>query len=218
MEKFVDTATIYEYDSNHKNILNHYEGGLYMSGHGSGHVDPSNKKIALLISVLALFLALSETLAKSAQTSALGYNIEASNLWAFFQAKTIRMTTLRTAAEAAESELKHEKHPAKKVTLQKRIDDWRKVAATYDSEPETKEGRKELIVRAKNAESSRTRSLAAYHYYELSAAALQIAIVLASAQIITGVVILIWLSGGLGIVAVILSLIGLFAPMSIHLS
>ncbi len=50
---------------------------------GHGHVDPSNKKIALLISVLALVLAFSETLGKSSQTSALNYNIEASNLWAF---------------------------------------------------------------------------------------------------------------------------------------
>ena len=70
-----------------------------MSG-GHGHADHGgNKGVALLISVLALVLALSETLGKSTQTTALGYNIEASNLWAFFQAKTIRQTTLRTAAE-----------------------------------------------------------------------------------------------------------------------
>ena len=56
-----------------------------MAGHG--HVDHhgGNKGVALLIAVLALVLAFSETLGKSAQTSALGYNIEASNLWAFFQ-------------------------------------------------------------------------------------------------------------------------------------
>lgn len=188
-----------------------------MSGHGSGHVDPSNKKIALLIAVLALFLALSETLAKSSQTSALNYNIEASNLWAFFQAKTIRMTTLRTAAEAAEIEMKHVKDPARKAMLQNRIEDWRSVAAKYDSEPETKEGRKELSARAKAAESNRARSLAAYHFYELSSAALQIAIVLASAHIITGVAALLWLSGGLGVAALILGAIGFFAPMSVHL-
>src|SRR3954470_7048208 len=59
-----------------------------MSGaHGHGHieVEGNNKKIALLISVLALFLALVETMAKGAQTNALSYNIEASNLWAFFR-------------------------------------------------------------------------------------------------------------------------------------
>src|SRR5215217_6837967 len=59
-----------------------------MSGaHGHGHVEGENKKIALLIAVLALFLALAETMAKGAQTSGLSYNVEASNLWAFFQAK-----------------------------------------------------------------------------------------------------------------------------------
>ena len=58
-----------------------------------------NKKIALLISVLALFLAFSETLGKSAQTASITYNVTSNDLWAFFQAKTIRMTVLSTAAE-----------------------------------------------------------------------------------------------------------------------
>ncbi len=56
-------------------------------GHGHGAVEGSNKAIALLISVLALFLAFAETLGKSAQTDAISQNVEASNLWAFFQAK-----------------------------------------------------------------------------------------------------------------------------------
>ena len=40
------------------------------------HASRSNKKIALLISVLALFLAFSETLGKSAQTTAIADNIK----------------------------------------------------------------------------------------------------------------------------------------------
>jgi Domain of unknown function (DUF4337) len=71
----------------------------------AGHGETSsavNKKIALLIAILALFLALAETLGKSAQTDALSYNVEASNLWAFFQAKTIRQTAVRTAGEMVE--------------------------------------------------------------------------------------------------------------------
>ena len=75
-------------------------------GHGhTEHGEGKNKKIALLISVLALLLAFCATLAKSAQTSAISYNIEASNMWAFFQAKTIRMTAVRTAAEGLEAGL-----------------------------------------------------------------------------------------------------------------
>ena len=65
-------------------------------GHGAAHDGPENKRIALLISVLALILAFSETLGKSAQTTSISKNIEAANLWSFFQAKTIRMTVMRT--------------------------------------------------------------------------------------------------------------------------
>ena len=54
-----------------------------------------DKKIALLIAVIALFLALSETLGKGAQTESISKNVEASNLWAFFQAKTIRRTVVQ---------------------------------------------------------------------------------------------------------------------------
>ena len=65
------------------------------------HASGSNKKIALLIAVIALFLALSETLGKGAQTEAISKNVEASNLWAFFQAKSIRRTVVQATAEHA---------------------------------------------------------------------------------------------------------------------
>jgi uncharacterized protein DUF4337 len=186
-----------------------------MSGHGHGHLDPSNKKVALLISVLAVVLAFSETLGKGAQTNGLSYNIEASNLWAFYQAKTIRMTTLRTAAEAAELDLAQS--GARKDALAKRIADWKSTAARYDSEPDTGEGRKELTARAKAAEVKRDRAMAAYHQYEMASALVQIAIVLASAQIITGVAALVWIAAGLGLGGVAFCLIGFFAPTAIHL-
>src|SRR6266436_168544 len=68
--------------------------------HGKKPAENQNRKIALLISVIALLLAISETLGKSAQTVGIELNIKASDTWNFFQAKTIRQTTLRTAAEA----------------------------------------------------------------------------------------------------------------------
>src|SRR5215210_5995669 len=73
--------------------------------HGGGGHDSQNKKIALVIAVLALFLAFSETLGKSSQTSALNFQIEASNLWNFFQAKNIRRTATIVAAESAKIDL-----------------------------------------------------------------------------------------------------------------
>lgn len=186
-----------------------------MSG-AHGHVESSNKKVAMLIAVLALVLAVSETLGKSAQTMGLSANIEASNLWAFFQAKTVRMTVLRTASEQIEAELPFADAKARDA-LEKRIASWKKTSERYDTEPETQEGRKELAARAKAAEKKRDYSLAAYHHFEIASAAVQIAIVLASAEVITGVVALVWLSGALGIAAVTFCAIGIFWPTAVHL-
>src|SRR3954464_2437780 len=94
------------------------------------HASGSNKKIALLIAVIALFLALSETLGKGAQTEAISKNVEASNLWAFFQAKTIRRTVVQTAAEQAKLDVANADVNGK-AGLQKQIDDWQKTAARY---------------------------------------------------------------------------------------
>ena len=177
---------------------------------GHGHIDPSNRKIALLIAVLALVLAFSETLGKAAQTAALSFNIEASNLWAFFQAKTIRQTVLRTAAEQTSAGGTNEE-------AKKQIEAWRKTAQRYQTEPETGEGRDELMARAKEAERKRDRAMAAYHQYEVASAAVQIAIVLASAAIVTGAIALAWIGAGLGVVGIAFCLIGFFAPTAIHL-
>src|SRR5512147_1130255 len=103
-----------------------------------------NKKIALLISVLALFLAFSETLGKSAQTEGIGLNIKASDTWNFFQAKTIRQTALRTAAEGLQVQVAGVSDPAVKAAMTKQIDTWRNTVARYDSDPKEKDGRKEL--------------------------------------------------------------------------
>ena len=184
-----------------------------MSAGHAGHVDPANKKVALLIAVLALVLAFSETLGKAAQTSALAYHIESSNLWAFFQAKTIRQTAIRTAAEEMEAQFGQKAPEA----VRKQIDSWKKTAERYQSEPETNEGRKELMARAKDGEAKRDRAMAAYHNYEIASAAVQIAIVLASASIITTIPALVWIAGALGVVAVGFCVIGFFFPMVVHL-
>src|SRR5258708_14756763 len=98
------------------------------------HASGENRKIALLIAVIALCLALSETLGKGAQTESIAKNVEASNLWAFFQAKTIRRTTVQTAADQAQISLNGASDDATKAALQKQIDDWQKTAARYRSQ------------------------------------------------------------------------------------
>ena len=181
------------------------------------HAAHSNKSIALLIAVIALFLALSETLGKSAQTSALGYNVEASNLWAFFQAKTVRRTLVETAAQEMKVSSASVTDDAQRAVMAKQIDDWVKTAARYRSEPETQEGSAELAARAKESEHKRDTALERYHHYEVASAAFQIGIVLASSAVITGMMVLAYLAGGLGVLGLVFTGIGLFAPHAVHL-
>src|SRR5262244_553398 len=168
-----------------------------MSAHESmehaEHASGENKKIALLIAVIALCLALSETLGKGAQTESIAKNVEASNLWAFFQAKTIRRTVVQTAAE--QGKLMTPSDDTNKAALAKQIEDWQKTAARYRSEPSTHEGSEELAERAKHAEEERNLATEKYHHFEIASAAFQIAIVLASATIITGMAWLVMVSG-----------------------
>src|SRR6201991_2990024 len=176
-----------------------------------------NRKIALLIAVIALFLSLSETLGKGAQTESISKNVEASNLWAFFQAKSIRRTVVQSVSEHAKLSLGLAGDEAQKAALAKQIENWQKTAARYRSEPETGEGSEQLAARAKHAEHERDLALAKYHHYEVASAAFQIAIVLASATIITGMIALAWVSGLLALAGIGFTLIGLFAPHAVHL-
>lgn len=102
------------------------------------HAGHSNKKIALLISLLALCLAFSETLGKSAQTESISLNIEASDTWNFFQAKTIRQTTLRAAAEGLTAHASAVTDPALKAAMQKQAEAWQATVARYRIRPEGK--------------------------------------------------------------------------------
>ena len=183
------------------------------AGHGHGE-HGGNKGVALVIAVLALILAFSETLGKNAQTVGLALNIEASNLWAFFQAKTIRQTVLRTAAE--ELEVGDMRAPPSEAA-KKQAAKWKETAQRYQSEPETGEGREQLAARAKAAEKKRDWAMDAYHNFESASAAAQIAIVLASASIIAEIAALVWIAGALGAIAVAFCVIGLVHPIAIHL-
>ena len=179
-----------------------------------------NKKIALVISVLALFLAFSETFGKSAQTAALNFQIEASNLWNFFQAKNIRRTAIIVATDAAKIELPSVTDEAKKAALAKQIDTWTKTADRYRSEPEAGggkgEGTVELSRRAQEMEKARDLQLNKYHNFEFASAAFQIGIVLCSAAVITNIVGLALAAVGVGIVGVVLMGFGFAAPELLH--
>ena len=163
-----------------------------------------NKRVALLIGALALALALTEVAGDDAKTEAQMQNVASANLWAFFQARTIRQTVLsaeadRAAIDAAAAD------DAARGALEQQVARWRSTVARWESEPETGEGRRELMARAREAEAARDRAMREDGRYDAAAALLQVGIVLASAGIITGTVALAWVAGALGVAGAALS-------------
>ena len=185
--------------------------------HEGEHAEFFNKRIALVIAILALFLSFSETLGKGAQNEATTKNIQAADLWGFYQAKDIRRTVVAAAADQTALLEANVTDPASKAAIDQQVATWRAAAEHYESDPKAGNGRKELEKQAKAAEEERELSLAKYHHYELASAAFQIGIVLASAAVITGMVVLAWLGGVLGVVGLGLLALGLFAPHAVPL-
>ena len=176
------------------------------------------RRLALLIAALAALLAIVGTSGGNAEQDALKSNIDASNLWSFYQAKTIRQTTLRAQAERLAVDAAAMTGPQAEVA-QRQLAAWRATADRYESEPGPTggEGRKELMARALAAEAVRDRALAADNMFDYASAALQLAIVLASASAVIGVVWLAYASAGLGLLGFAFALLGWFAPTLIPL-
>ena len=191
--------------------------------HGE-HAETSslNKKVALLIAVLALFLSVSEMLGKSAQTAALNHQIESSDLWSFFQAKNVRRTATEIASDQAKMNLPGVTDPGQRAAVEKQIAEWDAAAARYKSEPDAAnglgEGSTELAHRAAESEEQRDLMLAKYHHYVFASAAFQIGIVLASALLLTGLGRRSFVAGGLLIlIGVGFMAFGMFAPHTLPL-
>ncbi len=182
--------------------------------HGSiEHVE--DKRVALLIAILALCLALVETGAKSAQTAAISLNVASNDIWAFYQARVVRETIVRTAAEQA-ALVKPAADPETRAAIEAQAKTWQETVARWQDDPKGGDGRKQLRERAKASEAERETAMERYHLYEIGAAMLQVAIVIASASIITTVPLLTLGSLLLGLGGMAAGLLGFFAPEMLH--
>ncbi len=176
-------------------------------------VESEDKKVALIIAILALFLALAEAGAKNAEHRSTEQNIESSDLYNFYQAKKVRSTIAETAAQTLEAERAAVTDPKAQEALDKQIGEWNGVVAKFEKDPKRPEDSLDAIQeRAKVAAEGRERSNLKLEHFEYASGALQIAIVLASAAIITGMTILAWIAVGLGVVGAVLMAFGYFAP------
>jgi hypothetical protein len=169
-----------------------------------------DRLIAVYIGVLAVILAISGVGGGNATKDATARNIEASNTWAFFQAKNIRRHEIRLQISEFEVLLASQPAGPARAMIEEKVAKLRKDEARYTSEPETGEGTQELSVRARELEKQRDRAMRKDPYFDYGQALLQIAIVLASVAIITGGLILLVLSGVLAVLGTLMTLNGFF--------
>ena len=173
--------------------------------------DTGQKKGAVLVSVLAMFLAIVSLGGSNAAKDATQSNILASNFYSFYQAKNIRQTAYKIAADQLEIDLLNDKlSPPVRDALQKKLGDYKKNIARYESEPDTNEGKKELLAIAKQHEIRRYIALRQDPWFDYSESLLQIAIVLTSVGMVMGSLTFFWGALGLGVLGIILGLNGFF--------
>ena len=92
--------------------------------------------------------------------------------------------------------------------MRTKLDLYKKTIARYESEPDTGEGKKELLARAKEHEVKRDIALKQDPYFDYAEALLQIAIVLVSVAIIANLTWLAFVGGALGVMGVLLTING----------
>ena len=184
-------------------------------GEGGGHGGGQGKRIAILISTLAALLAVMEAAGNSSQTEQLARNIDTSDTYSFYQAKTIRSSVLRTSVTMVQAVVPDSLSPEQKARVDKTLADWKSAADHLDSDPGG-DGRKELLEKAKRLTAQRDEAANAYHTFEYGSAALQLSIVLASASLITSMPVLAGVSVGLGGVGAFLGGLGWLKPNALH--
>ena len=172
--------------------------------------DRFKQRAAIVIAFFAMCLAITSLGGSNAAKEAFNNNILASNFYNFFQAKNIRQTSYQLAGD--ELELAWLRNPAipaeSRKALQDKLNFYRETVKRYESEPDTREGKKELLQRAREHEQLRDRALKQDPYFDYAEALLQIAIVLVSVAIVASLPWLAYFGGALGFVGLLLSING----------
>jgi hypothetical protein len=172
--------------------------------------DTFKQRAAVAIAFFAMLLAITGLGGQNATKDALNSNVEASNYWNFFQAKNMRQTAYALAADEIEAAwlatpgLTDEARNA----LKEKAARYRATVVRYESEPETNEGKKELVARAKETEARRDHALRQDPYFDYAEALLQIAIVLISVAIVADQAWLSFFGGAIGILGGLLMING----------
>ena len=197
-------------ETEHIEVAHHAAEGhaepVHAHGHGHGHAHGGgDTKVALLVTVIAALLAVTEISGKGAQTEALVQNVTSNDLWAFYQARTIRQTVVTTVADVLE-DLEGSLPAEASGKLQARVAGLRDKAEHWETSPKTNDGKKELEERARETERERDKTLAKYHSLELASAAYELGIVLCSISMMLHTKFLVVIGAALGALGLALSI------------
>ena len=162
-------------------------------------------KAGLVIVVMALFLAANTYIANNFSSAAQTNLLKASNTYGFYQSKSIK----QTLAEGQLEEARNSDNKERAAKLEAKI-------ARYESEPETGEGKKELLAKAQAQEAARDEARQHSPWLTFSGMLFQLAIVLLSASILAVNMRMYWGSLGVGALGLLLMTQGiwLWAPLS----
>jgi len=146
------------------------------------------QQCSIVISLIAALLLVNNMGAGNASSQAAFENANAINTFAFYQAKNIRQNDLNLAANTLEgianTAVPLANEDAKKL-LREQAQAPRPKAARYEPEPDTGEGKKELLQKARQAESLRDLALRQGPYFDFASLLLQLSIILFSIVLIT---------------------------------
>ncbi len=168
------------------------------------------KRVGILIGVFAVILAITETAGNAAMKQTINLNILASDNYAFYQARNIRQTDNRLAADQLDMLLlsRPDLPESAVAEIRKKAEDYRKEADRWESDPKGKEGKKELKEKADAANAAREVAQERDENFEFAAAMLQIAVVLASSSILHASRPLVWIATIFAICGSLISLNG----------
>jgi hypothetical protein len=141
-------------------------------------------RAALVIAVVAAILAICELGGDDAKTRMVNNNIRASDTWSFYQAKNMRQTAYRLAADELKRQLvSPDQAAAVRAAAVADLKTYEKTAARYEDDP-GKDGKKQLQAQAKRFEEARDRASERNESFDLAQMLLQLAVVLGSVSIL----------------------------------
>jgi len=159
-------------------------------------------KAGWVITVIAALLAVNTYVGNGFSSKVLNNTIAANNMYSFYQAKSIKQILAEQSLDDALERKQTEKAAKLKAKIEK-----------YDSDPETGEGKKELLAKARSLEAERDDVRKHTPWLTFAGSAFQLSIVLLSAAILAVSMGMFYASVGVGLIGALLMSQGIWLWM-----